>query len=133
MIEVGRDLWTSSSPTPLLISGSARAGCSGLKISAFKYLQGWRHHNVSGQSGLTTLTVKSLLTLKWNFLYFSLCLMLLLLPLGATEESLPLFFTPSHHMFIPYCLICLLLQLGLAPIYTAGRMIILPLLPAAEL
>lgn len=40
---------------------------------------------------LTILTVKTLLTLKCNFLYFNLCLMCLFLPLGATEWSLSLF------------------------------------------
>lgn len=40
---------------------------------------------------LTILTVKTLLTLKCNFLYFNLCLMFLFLLLAATGWSLSLF------------------------------------------
>lgn len=47
---------------------------------------------------LTTLTVKSSVTLKWNFLYFALCLMHLGLPLGASEEIL--------HVSLHYSITC---------------------------
>lgn len=58
--------------------------------------------------------------------------MLLVLLLGATEQRMTLCSTPSHHVFIPYYLQCLLLQLGLPSMYTEGRMITLLVVLAAE-
>lgn len=103
MTEVGRGIWMYLVQTPCLCRGQLEQ-----VIQSFKYQVSniFKDRDTTTFPGnlvrcLTTLIVTSVLTLKWNLLYFCLCLMLLL-PLGATEESASLFFTSSHHMFIPY-------------------------------
>ena len=49
MVEVGRDIWMSSSPTLLLKQGHLGQVTQDHARSAFEYLQGWRLHNLSGQ------------------------------------------------------------------------------------
>lgn len=91
MTEVGRSIWTYLVQTPCLCQGQLEQ-----VIQSFKYQVSniFKDRDTTTFPGnvvrcLITLIVTSVLTLKWNFLYFCLCLMLLLLPLGATEESLP--------------------------------------------
>ena len=50
MAEVGRDLWKSSGPTPLLKLGHLKPVAQGHVQTAFEYLQGGRLHNLSGQT-----------------------------------------------------------------------------------
>ena len=49
MAEVGRDLWRSSSPTPLPKQGHLERIAQDCVQMAFEYLQGWRLHKVCGQ------------------------------------------------------------------------------------
>ena len=49
MVEVGRDLWRSFGPTPLLKQGHVEGVAQDCVQMAFEYLQGWRLHNLSGQ------------------------------------------------------------------------------------
>lgn len=91
MTEVGRGIWMYLVQTPCLCRGQLEQ-----VIQSFKYQVSniFKDRDTTTFPGnlvrcLTTLIVTSVLTLKWNLLYFCLCLMLLL-PLGATEESLPL-------------------------------------------
>ena len=48
-VEAGRDLWRSSYPIPLLREGHLEQVAQDRVQMAFKYLQGWRFHNFSGQ------------------------------------------------------------------------------------
>lgn len=61
-------------------------------MSCFEYLQGWRFHNLSGRSVSVFSYLPSkkaiLLQFEWNFLYFSLCLLPLVLSLGTSENTL---------------------------------------------
>ena len=49
MAEVGRDLWRSSGPTPLLKQGHPEQAAQDCVQMAFEYLQGWRLHSLPGQ------------------------------------------------------------------------------------
>jgi len=49
MVGVGRDLWGSSSPTPLLKQGHLEQAAQDLVQEGFEYLQRRRLHNLSGQ------------------------------------------------------------------------------------
>ena len=49
MVEVGRDLWRSSGPTPVLKQGHLELVAQAHGQMAFEYLQGWRLHNLPGQ------------------------------------------------------------------------------------
>jgi len=49
MVEVGKDLWRSSSPTPQLKQGPLEPFAQDYVQSAFELLQGWRLHSLSGQ------------------------------------------------------------------------------------
>lgn len=80
--EVGRGLWISSSSTPLLKAGSARASCSGLCSVRFgRPARGWRQPLwMTCSSVWLPLQWKEnknsflfvCLRIKWNFPYFSL-------------------------------------------------------------
>ncbi|KAK4830739.1 hypothetical protein QYF61_013189 [Mycteria americana] len=49
IVEVGRDLWSSSAPNLLLKQGYLRPAAHHHVQTAFEYLQGWRLHNLSGK------------------------------------------------------------------------------------
>jgi len=49
MVGVGRDLWGSSSPTPLPKQGHLQQAAQDLVQEGLVYLQRRRHHNPSGQ------------------------------------------------------------------------------------
>jgi len=46
MVEIGRDLWRSSNPTPLLNQGQPEQAA---QDHVLVYLRGWRLQNLSGQ------------------------------------------------------------------------------------
>ena len=48
-LEVGRDLWRSSGPTPLLKQGHLELAAQDHVQMASEYLQGWRLHPLPGQ------------------------------------------------------------------------------------
>jgi len=90
MAEVGGDLWTSSSPNHCSYQDHLELVFQGFSYQVSNITKDGATITFPGNlvQCLTTTTVKFLHTLKWSFLYFSLCLMLLVLPLGATGESL---------------------------------------------
>jgi len=49
MVVVGRDLWGSSSPTPLTKQGHLQQAAQDLVQASFEYLQRRRLHNLPGQ------------------------------------------------------------------------------------
>jgi len=49
MVQVGRQLYRQSCPTPVLKQGHLEPVVQDSVQLAFKYLQGWRLHNPSGQ------------------------------------------------------------------------------------
>lgn len=49
LVEVGRDVWRSSSPSPCSKQGELEQVAQGRVRSGFEYLQGWRDFNLSGQ------------------------------------------------------------------------------------
>ena len=51
MVEVGRELWRSSGPIPLLKQGHLQLVVQDHVQMDVEYLQGWRLHNLSEQSG----------------------------------------------------------------------------------
>jgi len=60
MIEIQRELWRSSCPTPPAHAGPPRAGSQDHIPMSFEHLQGWRLYRLPGQPVpvLVTLTVK---------------------------------------------------------------------------
>jgi len=50
MVGVGRDLWGSSSPTPLLKQGHLQQAAQDLIQAGLEYLQRRRSHNIPGQT-----------------------------------------------------------------------------------
>jgi len=102
MVEVGRAQWRSSGPTPLLQHGHLQLVAQDYVQMAFKYLQDWQLHNLSGQP-VSCLTVKNcFLMFRGNLLCLILCPLPPVMSLGTPEKSLaPSFFAPSLHIF-PY-------------------------------
>jgi len=49
MVDVGRDLWRSPGPTPLLKKGRLKPVAEDCIRMAFEHLQGGRLHNLPGQ------------------------------------------------------------------------------------
>jgi len=91
MVGVGRDLWESSSPTPLPNQGHLQQAAQDLVQVGFEYLQRRRIHNLPGslfQCSVTLRGKKFFLMFRRNFLCFSLCPLPLVLSLGTTEKSL---------------------------------------------
>lgn len=97
MAEVGSHFWRSTAPTPPLNTGPPREpAVQDHAWTAFEYLQGWRLHNLFGQSVqvLCSVTVKVerkyyFIILRRSSLYFYLCSLPFVLSLG-TERSLAL-------------------------------------------
>lgn len=90
LVEVRRDLWWSSSPTPLLEQGHLVHVAQVHVQVGFDYFQRKILHNLSGQ--LVPVLChphgkKFFLIFKWNLLCFSFCLLLLVLSLGSTKKS----------------------------------------------
>ena len=98
MVEVGREFWRSSGPTPTLKQGKPRAGCLGTCPDSFAHHQGWRFHNLSGQL-VPVLghphSKKCFSLFRQHLLCFSLCPLPLVLSLDTAEEAGYLFFTLS--------------------------------------
>jgi len=77
MVGVGKDLWGSSSPTPLSKQGHEEQVALDCVQVAFECLQRRRHHNSSWQLVPVFLTLKGkniFLAFRWNFLCFSMVL-----------------------------------------------------------
>lgn len=92
------------------------------------YLQGWSLHNCAGESGPgfdhPQSKKKCLLRLKWNFPYFSLCLLPLILPILSALRGVWLHFlyVPQHQVFVHLNKIPLsFLLLRLANLSSLGR------------
>ena len=101
MVGVGRDLWGSSSPTPLPKQGHLQQAAQDLVQVGLEYLQ--RRRISLGnlfQSFVTFRVKKFFLMFRWNFLCFNLCLLSLVLSLGTTEESLAPCLTSTLKIFI---------------------------------
>ena len=102
MVEVGRNLWRPSSPTPPQAE-SLRADCSGPCPSGSWSSLRRKLHSLSGQPMpvLHILHIKKcFLMFRWNFLYSSLYSLLLDLAPGITKKSLTL---SSWHPPYRYC------------------------------
>ena len=88
---VGRDLWRSSSPTPLLEQDHPEQVAQDRIQAGFEYLQRRRLHNLSEQPVPVLGHPQSeefFFRFRWNFLCSSLCPLPLVLSLGTTEEIL---------------------------------------------
>jgi len=71
MVGVGRDLWGSSSPTPLPKQVHLEQAAQDLVQAGFVYLQRRRFHNPLGslfQWSITLKIKKFFLLFNWNFL-----------------------------------------------------------------
>ena len=85
IVEVGRDLCGSPSPTPLLKQGHLQQAAQDRVQVGLEYLQ---RRRLQGQGSVTLRGKKFFLLFSWNFLCFSLCPLPLVLLLGTTEKSL---------------------------------------------
>lgn len=92
VVEFGRGLWTSSSPTPLLKQGQLKQAGQDhwvLNISkdgvSIAFLENVLHHS-------TTITVQFFLMLQWNFAQLNLCLLPLVVSPPTAVKSLPPFY-----------------------------------------
>jgi len=94
-VKVGRELWRSSSPTPLLKQGHLQPVSQDHDQTAFEYLQGWRLHQLPGQP-VPVLghphNEKLFPDVRGILLCFRWCQLLLVLLLGTTEKRLALSF-----------------------------------------
>ena len=70
MVDVGRDLWRSSGPTPLLKQGQLEPVAQDHAQTAFGYLQGGRLDNLSLFTVSQPRCAKGFLMLRENFLCF---------------------------------------------------------------
>jgi len=70
LTEVGRDLWRSSGPTPLIKQGHLEPVVQDHVQTGFEYLQGWRLHSLSGKPVLVLLVKKCSLRFRGNLLCF---------------------------------------------------------------
>lgn len=81
LCEPDRHLWRSPGLSPCLEQGPWQQAAQGLAQLSFDYLQGWILHSISGQPVLVCDHPHSehffffFLIFKWNFLWFSLCLL----------------------------------------------------------
>jgi len=76
MFRVGRDIWGSSSPTPLPKQGQLQQAAQDCIQAGFEDLQRRRIHSLLGslfQCSVTLRGKKFLLIFSWNFLCFCLC------------------------------------------------------------
>lgn len=91
MVEVWRDLWGSSGPTPMLKQGHWEPFAQQCVQMAFEYLQRWRLQNASGQSALVLGTFRGkqcFLIFRGNLLCFKMCPLRLVLSLGTSGKCL---------------------------------------------
>jgi len=89
MVGVGRDLWGSSSPTPLLKQGHLQQAAQDL-VQADREGDSTTSLGSLFQCSVTLRGKKFFLMFRWNLLCFSLCPLPLVLSLGTTEKSLAL-------------------------------------------
>ena len=90
MAEVGGDLWR---PNPCSKQGQQEQVAQDCVQLGFDCLQGWRLCSLPGQPVLVLDypdSKKVISYVRWNFLYFNLCPLPLVLSLGTTEKSLAL-------------------------------------------
>lgn len=72
MVEVGRNLWRPSSPTPLLKYGRLEYAVQGHIQVGFEYLYRKKLHNLSGnlfQCSVTSTVKNFFLIFRWNFVF----------------------------------------------------------------
>lgn len=101
VVEVGRGLWRSSSPSPLLKQGHLEQVTQDYVQSGFEYLQGWTFHSSLGSFfQRTTLMVRQcFLMVRQNLLCLNLCP----LPLVTGhhwEDPGSVVFTPFLQVFL---------------------------------
>jgi len=104
MLGVGRDLWGSSSPTPLPKQGHLQQAAQDLIQTGFEYLQRRRFHNPSGQpvpvlhhpQSKEVLPHVQMELLMLQFVPIAPC------PVAGhhRKESGPIFLTPTLKIFI---------------------------------
>jgi len=91
LFQIGRDLWRTPGPSPLLKQGHLELLVQDHVQTAFEYLQGWRFHNFPGQL-VPALShphrKKAFPDVQREPPVFSLCPLSVVLSLGTTEESL---------------------------------------------
>lgn len=95
VLEVSGDLWTWSSPTPLLKARLTTAACSGpcpVRLWASPKMQVPQWFWAAWSCSVTLPHKKINLMFKWKLLYFKQCPWSLVLSLGTREKSL----SPSH-------------------------------------
>ncbi|PKU38985.1 hypothetical protein llap_10711 [Limosa lapponica baueri] len=99
MVEVGRDLWRSSDPASLLKQGLLELFVQLHVEKAFDDLQGWRIHNLFGQTmpGLSHPHRKKVVP---DVQREPSVVLPLVLSLDTTGKSLALFYVPSLQVFI---------------------------------
>lgn len=95
----------------------AEAGCSGSCPAEFWIISKGRDSTARTSNLFLCFTIKYIyyiffLMFKWNFLYFNMCPLCFVLPLGTTEKSGSVLF-PTHHHRVTYTAIWKL-QLGIA-------------------
>lgn len=104
MVKVGRDLWRSPGPTPLLRQGHLKQVAEVHVQSAFEYLQRGRTHSVPA---LRQPHMKNHFPefrgnlLCSNLLCFTWCPLPLVLSLGTTDKPGSTSFAPSPWVFLP--------------------------------
>ena len=104
MAEVGRELWRSSGPIPLLEQGNLEPVAQDRVQMAFELLQERRLYNLSGQPVVVLShphSKKCFLMFRWTLLCVSLCSLPLVLSLGVTEKNLALssLHPPFRHLY----------------------------------
>lgn len=109
MFEIGRDLWKSSGPTPLLKKSHLESSAQVCVSMSSEYLQNLAIYNLSGHAvpvlGLSLTRKMCFLVVRGKLLHFSLYPFLLVLSLGTTEQSLDpsflhLFFRFYTHIYV---------------------------------
>ena len=86
LVEVGRDLWRSLCPTPLLKQGHLDTVAQDHVQMGSEYLQGWRLHNISGQPIPVLCHLHSKKVFRRHLLCFSVCPSPLVLSLHHWKE-----------------------------------------------
>jgi len=88
MVGVGRDLWGSSGPTPLLKQGHLQQTAQDLVQAGFEYLQRRRLHSPSGQPVPVLCHPQSKEGLPHVQTELPMLQLVPVLSLGTTEQSL---------------------------------------------
>lgn len=93
IVEVGRCLWRSSNPTPVILQDQQQQVAQDHVQLGFECLKECRLHNLSGNLFQCSVASeeKCSLIFKWIFLCFGYCLLPCVLSLHTTQRSLNTF------------------------------------------